>query len=233
MQAFNKQVSQTPSIENNSPSNTWSSTLLIPQVVTASLEILINKALQLNTKSINFGSLSHKVLTLKLAELSFPLSFTVNNNGVVPEVIVRSKADDSDCVICTSINTLKKLKAQESLTQLIKDDQLDVIGDITVAQQFSTVVQSIDIDWQTELANHLGDIPTHNLLYFGNKITESLTNTHKKFQADVGEYVVHEKRLVVTSSQLIAFNDNVNKVANCVDKLSIRINKLVAKCSDS
>ena len=71
-------------------------------------------------------------------------------------------------------------------------------------------------------------MPTHKLLQFGNKVTKSLAATGKQLEADVSEYLVHEKRLVVTSSQLNAFNQMTKDVANQVDALSARIDKLIA-----
>ena len=217
MTAFNNQV--VTQISND---------LLLPQAVTAILELIINKALSLNNKSVSFAGVAQKTLTLELAELPFPLCFTVDNVSSSVGVIVSSNHECSDCTIKTSINTLKKLKANVSLTQLIKKDELDVSGDIKIAQQFANITQSLEIDWQTELAKHLGDVPTHKLLQFGNKITKSLAATGKQLEADVSEYLVHEKRLVVTSTQLNTFNQMTKDVANQVDALSARIDKLIA-----
>ncbi|MEY8253118.1 MAG: hypothetical protein RPR91_12135, partial [Colwellia sp.] len=105
---------------------------------------------------------------------------------------------------------------------------LDVSGDIKIAQQFANIAQSLEIDWQTELAKHLGDVPTHKLLQFGNKITKSLSTIGKQLEADISEYLVHEKRLVVTSSQINAFNQQTKGIASEVNALSVRIDKLIA-----
>jgi ubiquinone biosynthesis protein UbiJ len=209
-----------------------SDSLLLPQMATATLELIINKALSLNNKSLSFAAIAHKTLTLELAELPFLLCFTVDNSANPVGIIVRSNTESSDCTIKTSIKTLEKLKAKQSLTQLIKQDELDVSGDIKIAQQFANIAQSLEIDWQTELAKHLGDVPTHKLLQFGNKITKSLMATGKQLEADVSEYLVHEKRLVVTSSQINAFNKQTKDIANEVDNLSVRIDKLIADIAD-
>ncbi|PKG85132.1 hypothetical protein CXF85_05865 [Colwellia sp. 75C3] len=206
---------------------------LLPQVATATLELIINKALALNNnKSVSFAAVAQKTLTLELAELPFTLCFTVNTSASKTVVIVRSRSEFSDCTINTSLNTLNKLKANQSLTQLIKQDELDVTGDIKIAQQFANIAQSLEIDWQTELAKHLGDVPTHKLLQFGNKITKSLVGKGKQLEADIGEYLVHEKRLVVTNSQINAFNQKTKEVASKVDTLSARIDKLVANIAN-
>ncbi len=205
-----------------------SDSLLLPQVATATLELIINKALSLNNKPLSFTAVAHKTLTLELSEISFPLCFTIDNTASPVVIIVRSTTEYSDCSIKTSVSTLKKLKANQSLTDLIKQDELDVSGDIKIAQQFANIAQSLEIDWQTELAKHLGDVPTHKLLQFGNKITKSLAATGKQLEADISEYLVHEKRLVVTSSQINVFNQQTKDVASKVDSLSARIDKLAA-----
>ncbi|KGJ97339.1 SCP2 domain-containing protein [Colwellia psychrerythraea] len=238
MQGSNKQALTPNSTKSSEQVSTQLSTLfseglLLPQAATSAIELIINKALALNNnKSTSFASINQKTLTLKLAEFSFPLSFTVNTVSSSTSIIVRTHVESSDCTITTSINTLKKLKANQSLTQLIKQDELDVNGDIKIAQQFANIVQSLAIDWQSELARHLGDVPTHKLLQFGNKITKSILATGKKIEADIGDYLVHEKRLVVTTSQITAFNQQAKDIANKVDTLSARIDKLFSTVAD-
>jgi len=218
---------------NTQTSRKVSDSLLLPQVATATIELIINKALALNNnKLVSFSAINQKTLTLKLAELTFPLSFTVNSTASATGFIVRTHVESSDCTINTSINTLKKLKDNQSLTLLIKQDELDVNGDIKLAQQFANIAQSLAIDWQSELARHLGDVPTHQLLQFGNKITKSMSAAGKKIGADIGEYLVHEKRLVVTTSQIASFNQQTKDIANKVDTLSARIDMLFSNIAE-
>ena len=206
--------------------------LLLPQAISATLEILVNKALLLNqNKLLAIHTLLGKTLTVKVAELTFPLSFTVNAQATQTKVIVSSLTEGSECTILTSLSTLKKLKAEQQITQLIKQGELDVLGDVKIAQQFAVIAQSLDIDWQTELAKYIGDVPTHKVLQFGGKVTRGLAKHSTQMQADVGEYLVHEKRLVVTSSQIRGFNQQVSDVSNDVDRISERINKLALQLS--
>jgi len=203
--------------------------LLLPQALTAGLELLINKALLLNlNKAVPLQAVKEKTLTLELAELAFPLSFTVSSQA---NVIVSSITESSDCTITTSVNTLKRLKADQQITQLIKQGELDVIGDMKIAQQFAAVAQSLEIDWQSELAKHIGDVPTHKIVQFGNKITQAVNKHSTQLQADLGEYIVHEKRLVATNHQIKHFNKQVADVSTEVDKINSRINNLFSQLS--
>jgi len=203
--------------------------LLLPQVLHAALETIINRAFALNIRQLSLVHLEQKTLTLELSELDSPMSFTVVEN----KMLVNAVIDRSDCIIRTSLQTLKKLKAEQQLTTLIKQGELDVVGDIKIAQQFSALAEQLEIDWQSELAKQIGDVPTHKLLHFGNKITKKVNHTLKQLENDVGEYVVHEKRLVVTDSQVSSFNQSVNQVSSQVEKLSTRLNQLATKFSVS
>ncbi len=203
--------------------------LLLPQVLHATLEVIINKALSLNVRQLSLAHLEQKTLTLELSEFASPMSFTVVENTF----LVNANTERSDCTIQTSLQTLKKLKAEQQLTALIKQGELDVVGDIKVAQQFAALAEQLEIDWQSELAKHIGDVPTHKLLHVGNKITEKVKATVKQLESDVSEYVVHEKRLVVTHNQINAFNQSVNQVSSQVEELSARLNQLAAKIFDN
>lgn len=195
---------------------------MFQQALTSSLELLINKTLSLNTNPIGLNKLEQKTLTVILAELNFPISLSVNNN----KVLVSGLTDRADCTINTSIKTLQKLKAEQQITELIKQGKLDLAGDIKVAQQFASIAENLNIDWQSELATHIGDVPTHKLMQLGKKITGKLQFAAQQIKADASEYIVHEKRLVVTRSQLAHFNHQVSEVSLQVDEISARIANL-------
>jgi len=195
---------------------------MLQQAFTSSLELLINKTLSLNISNVELTKLEQKTLTVILSELNFPISFSVNNANV----LVSGLTERADCTIKTSINTLQELKAEQQLTELIKQNRLDLSGDIKVAQQFASLAENLDIDWQSELANHIGDVPTHKLVQLGKKVAEKFQFATKQIKADASEYLVHEKRLVVTRSQIEHFNQQVCTISNQVDEIATRIANL-------
>lgn len=203
------------------------SNLMISQLLTSTLEVLINKALSLSTTNASLENLTQKTLTLKLADLGFPLSFTVYKTIKNSQIMVTALTERADCTINTSLSTLRELKAEQQITELIKQDKLDLTGDIKVAQQFASVAENLDIDWQSELANHIGDIPTYKLIQLGKRVSTKVQFAAKQIKADASEYIVHEKRLVVTRSQIEQFNQQVVKVVEQVNELDQRISQLI------
>jgi len=201
--------------------------LMISQALASTLELVINKTLALSSAHAPLEKLIQKTLVLELAELGFPLSFTVANNSDNTAMMVTALTERADCTIKTSIKTLQKLKAEQQITELIKHNHLDLTGDIKVAQQFVSLAENLDIDWQSELAKHIGDIPTHKLMQLGKKISAKVQFASKQINADASEYIVHEKRLVVTRSQIDQFNQQVSAVSQQVSGLDQRIAQLI------
>lgn len=195
---------------------------MLQQVFFSSIELMINKVLSLNTDPIDLKKLEQKTLTIVLSELNFPISFTVTSN----KVIVSGLTERADCTINTSIKTLQALQAEQPLTELIKQNKLDLTGDIKIAQQFIQLAENLNIDWQSELAAHIGDMPTHKLMQLSKQVMNKVQFATKQIKADASEYIVHEKRLVVTRSQIDTFNQQVNQVNNRVDQLALRIEAL-------
>jgi len=200
------------------------------QTLCSALEFVVNKALALNIDGASvLHALEQKTLTVMLAELGFPLSFSINESTV----LVTSLTERSDCTINTSIKTLLELKKEQQITELIKQEKLDVQGDIKVAQQFANIAESLDIDWQSEIAKHIGDIPTYKLSKLGKNLAEKFNFARQQIQADASEWLVHEKRLVVTSSQITNFSQQVTNISQQTDAVSFRIQQLAQKIKPS
>lgn len=203
---------------------------MFQQTLCSTVEFAVNQALALNINGNNvLSALEQKTLTILLTELGFPLSFSINEN----KVLVTSLTERSDCTIKTSAKTLLELKKEQQITELIKQEKLDVQGDIKVAQLFANIAESLEIDWQSEIAKHIGDIPTYKLSQFGKNLAKKFNFATQQIQADASEWLVHEKRLVVTSSQINDFSRQVSDITRQADIISERIQRLADKASAS
>ena len=203
---------------------------MFQQTLCSTIEFAVNQALALNINGNNvLSALEQKTLTILLTELGFPLSFSINENNF----LVTSLTERSDCTVNTSVKTLLELKKEQQITELIKQEKLDVQGDIKVAQLFANIAESLEIDWQSEIAKHIGDIPTYKLSQFGKNLAKKFNFATQQIQADASEWLIHEKRLVVTSSQVHDFSRQVSDIARQVDIISERIQKIADKANIS
>lgn len=203
---------------------TISQQLMFAQTLSAVLETVINQFLQYNLHGTRaLKPLSEKTLTVKLAELSFPLSFTISHE----KIHVTTSDEHNDCCLITSISSLIELNKEQQLTDLIKNDKLDIQGDLKVAQRFAEIAQTLDIDWQSELAKRIGDIPAYKLGQLGRNLLSKLNFATTQIQADASEWLVHEKRLMITAAEMSYFNHDVKHVEQHVSALSQRIDELI------
>ncbi len=198
----------------------FSEQLMLKQALCLTLEKLINTAFSMNTNG-NDGLLilAGKRVTIFLDELGFALSFSVHQQ----KILVTSLIEDSDCTITTSLSSLKELQKNQQLTELIKQDKLDISGDLKVAQQFANIAQTLEIDWQSELAKYIGDFATYKLGRITKTIFAKFAFLNQQVQADSCEYLVHEKRLLVTKNQLDEFNQQVEQVHEQANSLLLRL----------
>ncbi|ASP47846.1 ubiquinone biosynthesis accessory factor UbiJ [Cognaticolwellia beringensis] len=203
---------------------TISQQLMFAQALSALLETVINQFLRYNLHGTRaLKPLSGKTLTVKLAELPFPLSFTISHE----KIHVTTSDEHNDCCIITSISTLIELNKEQQLTDLIKNDKLDIQGDLKVAQRFSEIAQTLDIDWQSELAKRIGDIPAYKIDELGRQLIKKLNFASQQIQADASEWLIHEKRLMVTAAEISYFSHDVEHLEQQAHVLSQRIEQLI------
>ena len=204
--------------------------LMFAQALSALLEKLIEQFLRYNLQGTRtLKALSEKTLLVKLGELPFPLSFTVSND----QILVGTSEAHYDCCLDTSVSTMIELQKEQQLTDLIRNDKLDIQGDLKVAQRFAEIAQTLDIDWQSELAKRIGDIPAYKIGQLGRKIVNKLSFASQQIQADASEWLVHEKRLLVTSAELSYFSRDVDFIEQQLPELSQRIDNLINRINKS
>ena len=218
------------------------------QLLASALEKIINQVLAMNsqhkphnnTSFTALTALNGKTLTVVLTELTFPLCFSVVGEKLLVHGNTHGNSADITqniplhyCQINTSLKTLWQLKQEQQLTQLIKQNQLDVQGDLKIAQHFAALFENINIDWQSELANHIGDIPTYQLAQFFDVIKNKVNFAASQISADSTEWLLHEKKLVVTNYELNQFNQSVNHTVEQLAQLNKKIDLLTQKISAS
>ncbi len=199
------------------------------QLLSSTIELIVNQAISIGHASEqSLAKLEHKSLVLQLAEIDTSFCMSVDGDHILvtnPEHI-----DDSfDCLIKTSISTLIQLKNEQQLTQLIKEDKLDIIGDIKVAQQYASLFESLDIDWRSELEKHLGDIATYKLLHLAKQVGNKVSFARKQVTADATEWLVHEKKWLVTQLETLWFEDQVSELGQQMQSLASRFDALYSK----
>lgn len=200
--------------------------LLIQQALLSIAEPMLNHALQYDIDaSSKLSKLNNKSLSVELTDLSVHVTAKVFDN----KVFVSSQPEPADCIITTTIDGLKKLSDAAQITAMIRSGQLDLEGDLQVAQRFSTLFMDNNIDWQEWLSEYLGDAMTFKLSQAIKKQKAYMVRKKRDLDYTAQSALIDELRVTPDRLELNSFSADVDKLNAQTERLSSEIQELKAQ----
>lgn len=199
------------------------------QLITSGIELAMNQLLKLDDDSQHrLKKLSGKSLQVTIKELPWPLLFSFSEQIDVRAVITADHESEPtpepvDCLIELNLETLPKLKDSSQLTQLIQQKQLNLIGDIYVAQTFSALLKDLDVDWEEQLSRFTGDIVAHQTFTSMRTLFDTAKTQIEKSAVELGEHLTQSDSIAVKPSEMIEFSRGVSDLRSTTERLSARI----------
>ncbi|MEA1888353.1 MAG: SCP2 sterol-binding domain-containing protein [Pseudomonadota bacterium] len=100
-------------------------------------------------------------------------------------------------------------------------------GDLHVGQQFKKILDDMQIDWEELLSQHIGDTAAYHTSKF-------LRGAHKRVRDAVNttvrnssEYLRYEAEILPADWRVEEFIDDVDRVRNDVDRMAMRVERLI------
>ena len=187
------------------------------------LSAAINSAVQTNPglqESLN--EFEDKTVLLQISNIRHDFVLTVQD-GIVS---VGSEIDgNADLTVRGTLANFVKALTSGNLnpTQI---ENLDIVGDMKLAQRLYGIFSNTDLDWEEEAAKRVGDVPARqlgNLLRWGRQnVIGNQSPLAKKIQSVLAE----ETYLLPPRSRVEKFLDNVDDLQASVDRLSKRTDRL-------
>jgi ubiquinone biosynthesis protein UbiJ len=121
-----------------------------------------------------------------------------------------------------------------ALLALLREDPADVIrrgdvsidGDAELATRFQELLQLLRPDLEAELARVTGDIPAYGVGSLLRKALDYGRSSLRTQATNVGEYLAHEKRLLVPRAEAEQFLQQVDALREQADRLAARVGAL-------
>ncbi|MEQ5876071.1 SCP2 sterol-binding domain-containing protein [Pseudoalteromonas sp. NFXS39] len=132
-----------------------------------------------------------------------------------------------DCMISADINTLLALKDPSMLTQLIRQDKLDLQGDLNLAQGFSNTFAELDIDWPEHFSRYIGDAPAQQLWLSLQTLKRRGSQTKSKLENTLTTLCQDELAVTIHPLELAEFKQQNRQLKSQVSQLEMRINALL------
>lgn len=192
-------------------------------IFATALEKLLNQALYLDPNSLHaLSKLAGKSVKVELTGLTLTFSFFPELEGIA---VLGNYTGEVDAYVQSPPFTLLSLllNSQGSFANYA---DVVVSGNIQVAQQLLHVLQGLDIDWEEQLAQRLGDIPAHSLGTLVRRGQHYVSDRLSHLQYYFSEYLQEESRHVPAPAEMESFLNGVDMLRDDVDRLAQRVTNL-------
>lgn len=205
----------------------------LKQLLSGVAEFGANEVLQLDSEYQTYLTpLADKSLAITLLPFAqtIQLQFTASRIDILLPAeplaeLIGDKANElnCDCHLTIQISAISQLRDTNQLTTLIKQDKLDIQGDLGVAQHLSALMNGLDLDLTEILTNKIGDVPAHSIMGTVSAVSKYAKYAKQHFDITLGEALIEEKRLVASPLALANFSDEVTETRYWCDRLSARL----------
>lgn len=196
--------------------------------VTTIIETALNKLLfsaansDHQIKSARYR-LTGKILRLNIKELSQPVTLVFSQRQVDA---LGNWGGDVHCTVTAPLSVFLKLRSNQNIPALIRTRQLDVEGDMKVLQQLVTLIELVNWDPADTLAPYIGDIAAYSVSHNLHCTASLLKHAFDKNDANFRQAVKEEWLMLPNPLELADLSDRIAELANEVDAISNRVEKL-------
>ncbi|MPW30406.1 hypothetical protein F9L16_15565 [Agarivorans sp. B2Z047] len=195
----------------------------LSSLISAGVEALSNQVLALDESSeARRGQLAGKVLAIKITPL--PCFYFVISEQQL-DVLNQYEAEPH-CSLSMSLFTLAELKQADKIPSLIKQDKLQLEGDIKLAQQFSDLFLQLEPDFEEKLSQRIGDVAAYQVVSKSRTVAQALKSVLNKTPAKINEIASEEWGLLVGQLEYQTWQQQVQAMSKDLDKLALRIEGL-------
>lgn len=167
-------------------------------------------------------AMSGKVLRVQCEKPSITITIQVVEDRVF---ILQGNDLEPDSTISGKAHALMKLLLTRS-TASLHSEGIKISGDTGVLGGLQEILQDLDIDWEYQLSNIIGDIPTQ-LIADGMAAAMNFFQTAgSNLQEDIAHYLVTEKKLFPEEPELEYFYNGVDNLRLRIDRLTARVKEL-------
>jgi ubiquinone biosynthesis protein UbiJ len=186
-------------------------------------EPLLSKVLAHDLSSAKkLEALEEKKLAVELIDLSIQVNLVVRKQ----KVLLSTNSEHADCKITLQLSALSDIKNSANITKLIKQDKLDLDGDIHVAQSFSDLLAADNINWQSLFGEYIGDANAYRLHSIIKKTKELVTKKLNDLSYTTSSALTDELRIAPTKLEVSQFIEDVDTLHAKAERLEHLLSQL-------
>ncbi|MFW5432512.1 MAG: SCP2 domain-containing protein [Methylophilaceae bacterium] len=201
----------------------------IPTPFLSAVETAINAWLKLDAEALpRFAELDGRIIRLHITGLDFNLYFFPSASGI--QVLGNYPSEEDGGIVDATIHgspiALIKLGTSSNAGEAMLKSDVEIDGDMRVAETFSAILKEVDIDWEELLSKLVGDIVAHQAGQVARGANSWFKDTVEVMKLNTGEYISEESKLSPADAEIRQYMEQVDDVRMGVDRLSARISNL-------
>lgn len=188
------------------------------------LELASNGALEHDPQTQErLAKLVGKTMTLNISSINQSVSVTPYPEGLefsseIPEQV--------DVTLSATIGALIKITRDGMEDAELKPGELEIIGDPIVGQRFAQILAKLDVDWESALADHIGDAPARVFTLAAGQAKDFAEASQIRFKQFVNTLLKDDLNVVADHDEVEPFLDDVDQLRADTDRLMSRLKRL-------
>lgn len=193
------------------------------------LELASNKALDYDSTSLERLSKLHgKTMCLHIKNLDASISVMPQAEGIE---FSRSTPEKIDVTLSTTVSAILKISRYGLENAELDAGELEMSGDPIVGQRFAQLMSDLNIDWETLLADHIGEAPARTAGKVAIQAKEFTLKSRSKLHDVISQIIKDDMQAIVGADEVDPFLNDVDMLRASVDRLSVRLSVLAKKLS--
>ena len=196
----------------------------IPDALLAVVEQALNRYLALDPEGATaLDALEGRIIGIEIKGFGTRVTVIPGTRGLQ---LFGAYDAEPDCLIRGTPLGLVRLGMAERKERQLVSGEVEIEGDTTLAQSFSSALARLEVDWEEQLARIIGDPFARQV---GNRVRDAERwgqRTSASMTANLTEYLQEERRLLPTRYEVEAFLAQVDTFRDDVERLNARLERL-------
>jgi len=191
------------------------------------LELASNKALQYDVDgSSKLKKLQGKTMALHIQKLDLTISVTPQSEGLE---LSNQPTDSVDVTLSATPGALIKISRDGLENAELEPGELEISGDPIVGQRFAQVMSDLNIDWESMLADQIGDAPAKTVSFVATQTKEFAVESRSRLHEFVSDLIQNDMKVAANKDDVERFLDSVDNIRADTDRLAAKLERLKIK----
>lgn len=199
---------------------------LLPSLLCSVAEPVLNKIITLDPAAkARLQTMQGRQLAFELTDIKLRVVLTAQANGIW----LNQHREAVDCIVTTNMASLRQLRDPSQLTRLIRENALDIEGDLQQLQKFNDFFSKLNPDWAEHLSGYIGDAAAHKVAITLQQLQQLLQAKLQIAAQSMTALLQDELQLSPVGAELEHFSQQVSQLNARTEQLAQQLKQLKGK----